>query len=43
MEGLLVVILFVITMIFVVVARIKLERKIATYERNRIPTHKASK
>jgi hypothetical protein len=43
MEGLLLVILFVIAMIFVVVARIKLERKIAPYDRNRTPTYRASK
>jgi len=33
MEGLLLVLLFVIAMIFVVVARVKLERKIAPYQR----------
>ena len=33
MEGLLLVILFVITMILVVIARTKLERKIAPYQR----------
>ena len=33
MEGLLLVILFVITMILVIIARTKLERKIAPYQR----------
>jgi hypothetical protein len=33
MEGLLLVVLFVITMILVVIARTKLERKIAPYQR----------
>ena len=32
MEGLLFVVLFIVTMIFVVVVRTKLERKIAPYE-----------